>query len=165
MKLPDLGHRHTPSREKDVQNIWWDFMLHSNQLYDRKTGIATCYNCGARIKVPVEYGKDLPLIAYKMSIGTTAIFRLLLNVLHDHTTIPPILIVITAVLSATLLLYALLKVAISRILTNYSWICFDDADKSSVVQETIKDNKRIRYCISLGIATTYTIVLLTQSFG
>lgn len=168
MKLPVLDHQHTPSKEKVKLNTWWDFMLHSNQLFDKKTGIAACYHCGATIKLPVEYGKLLPLIAYKASIGATVIFRVLLNILDDHTSMQPILVVITAVLSAAFLLFAVVKVATSRILSQYHWVCFDDTDKcisSNVIQETVADTNRIRYSIWLGAATTYTVIWLTQWFG
>lgn len=168
MKLPDLGHLHTPSKEKVRLEIWWDFMLHSDQLYDKKTGIATCTTCNSKIKLPVDYGKRLPLVAYKNSIGVTIVFRALLNILNDYTPLSPILVVITAFLASALLLVALLKMGVSWTLARYGWSCFDDTDRyalSSVIQETSEDNRRIRDSIVLGIGTTYTIVLLTQLFG
>lgn len=74
----ETSHSHNPSCQRTRGRIWWDFLLHSTQLYDRRTNTAKCKACGVTLKVPSVFGKEMPVRAFLYSACTTICYYYLL---------------------------------------------------------------------------------------
>lgn len=156
-----MPHRHTPSSERGEVHIWLDFLLHGSQLYDKKTGLSKCSLCGAEIRVPTEYGKIMPIWAYGYSLGSYAVFLLILQQLHDNTTWGNGSMILLALLCGICMFAFVKRINKARLLTQYQWVEISCDSPDELFEKEIRDdNKRIRYAESSGLFAAIIIIRL-----
>ena len=112
---------HSPSAHLSQWQVFWEFVLRKNKLYNRGTNASECARCGKVIQIPIVCREMLPTRVFSVGFWWVLSARFLIGMITSHIDISnPIAFVIWLILGLGIR-FVLKRISVAILLASYSW--------------------------------------------